>query len=125
MTRPIRLLAAGAMALLLTTGSCDPLCGCERPQEGHVQGTVVDEQGTPIADAALELRGVSYTGVQTTTTRADGAYEFLDVPGQSNVSLRLQVPAGYALVPGGTNPAAFFVGMSQTVVVDFVLRPAP
>ena len=125
MTNPMKLMAAGALALALAVGSCDPLCGCERPAAGTVRGQVMDENEAGIADAVVELSGSGVPGLRTAVTGADGRYEFLVVEAQTDVSLRLQVPAGWVMAPGSANPVTAFLADELTVVVDFRMRPAP
>ena len=84
------------------------------PQEGIIQGTVMDgANGEPLPGVNVIIQSLS-TGSATTT---DGTYEITDVPaGQYKVSARF---VGYQTV---TKSVTLDAG--ETATVNFVLRPS-
>lgn len=112
-----------ALGMLLGSGSCILACGCGRPPNGVVRGTVRTEAAQGVAGAALELRDQPPTGSGVTlVTGADGAYAFTGVGGQGSYTLRVQPPQGWSLAPGQAASVPVRVGAQDTVVVDFVVR---
>ena len=78
----------------------DPIVPAEN---GSVRGTVTDDTGASVANAGVALTGNGQAG-RSTTTAADGAYAFDDVP-----------PGTYTLTV--TPPAGFTVGGAATISV--------
>jgi Carboxypeptidase regulatory-like domain len=110
-----------ATAMLLGSGSCILACGCGRPPNGMVRGSVRTEAAQGVPGAALELRSQGSSGV-TQVTGADGGFAFGGVGGQGNYTLTVQPPAGWSLAPGQAPSASLWVGAEDTVTVDFILR---
>ncbi|HUG42461.1 MAG TPA: SusC/RagA family TonB-linked outer membrane protein [Longimicrobiales bacterium] len=103
MRDPVRWLVTGAVVLLLTgTVPVDA-------QQGIVQGRVLEESGTAVAGAAIQIVGTAIG----TLTNESGAYR-LQVPA-GTVRLRVE-SLGFAAATRSVT-----VGAGQTVNVDFTL----
>lgn len=112
-----------ALGMLLGSGSCILACGCGRPPASVVHGRVREERGPGVAGAALELRLEGTGGwVETTTSAANGAFRFAEVPGQYDYTLTVVPPAGWTLAADQPPSMQMFVGSEDTVRVEFVLR---
>ena len=68
---------------------------CDKPiEETHcLTGTVVDENGVPIANARVSAEGVDYSGSSYAYTAADGSF-CIDVKRNSQIRLNLYLPGG-------------------------------
>ncbi len=93
-----RALRVSAVLILAGCGG-DPT---EVPSEttGSIQGTVTDNTGATVANAAVALTGNAQAG-RTTNSGADGVYTFADVP-PGTYTLAIAPPAGFTIGVAGT-----------------------
>ncbi len=113
-----------SLGLLLGSGSCILACGCGRPPDGVVRGTVYGPMAEGVSGAALELRDAASSGAGVTqVTGADGTFAFTGVGGQGRYTLRVQPPSGWSLLPGQPASVDVTLGAQDTVVVAFIIRP--
>lgn len=99
--------------LALPLAACDDDEGTVAPVEGSVRGTVTIE-GQPAQGVTVELRGAA---TRTTTTNANGAYEFTAVEAGAYQVDIAGFPADAAF--GATSRAAVITTAGQQVTVDF------
>lgn len=97
--RPGRHLLHLAAVVLLAVGGCD---SAPTPAGigGSVRGTVVDDTGAAVSDAAVALTR-NGQAARTVTSDADGVYAFADVP-PGTYTLTATPPAGHAASAVGT-----------------------
>lgn len=114
---------AARVALAVLLAACgsdpDPLGVTE---DGSIRGTVTDDAGATVANAAVELTGNAQTA-RTTNSGADGVYTFTDVP-PGVYTLTVTPPAGFTVDAPGTVPVTVASG-AQTDAVAFVLDRMP
>src|SRR6266849_2843832 len=77
MRRTITLVGAW---LLLVLVSFTAGASAQGVQTGTIRGIVVDPQGLPVANVTVTLTSRALQGRRTTTTEADGAYSFRQLP---------------------------------------------
>lgn len=89
--------------------------------DGSIRGTVADNTGATVANAAVALTG-NGQAARTTNSGADGVYTFADVP-PGTYTLAVTPPAGFTL--GATGTASVTVaGGAQADASTFVLNRA-
>jgi PKD repeat protein len=88
------------------------------PAVGGVQGTVTNPSGGAVAGATVRLMNGT-TEVDTTTTDADGDYDFQDVP-PGSYTVRITA-AGYE---SGSESVTVVAGQTATADVQLALTPA-
>jgi hypothetical protein len=98
---PVRraLTVAAVVVLAACGGGSDPV-EVDPVTHGSVRGTVADNTGAPVANAAVALTGNGQTD-RTTNSGADGAYTFANVPA-GTYTLAVTPPAGFAIGAAGT-----------------------
>ena len=111
--------ALGVVAIVLVA------CADERDPirvfgDGSIRGTVTDNSGAPVADAAVELSGNEQTA-RSTTAGADGVFTFAEVP-PGSYTLTVTPPTGFTLGGAGT-VSVVVVSETEAEVPDFVLQP--
>jgi hypothetical protein len=74
MMKSFRTIFACLAALLLTTSASS------QQTLGSINGTVTDVSGAVVGDVAVKVRNVDTNLEQTRTTKADGSYNFADLP---------------------------------------------
>jgi hypothetical protein len=84
---------------------------------GSIQGTVTDNTGAVVANAAVALTG-NAQAARTTNSGADGVYTFADVP-PGTYALAVTPPAGFTIGAAGT--ASVSVAGGGQVNAGFVL----
>jgi N-acetylneuraminic acid mutarotase len=99
------------------------------PANGSIKGTVTDNTGNTIANAAVALTGNGQTP-RTTNSGADGVYTFADVPAGS-YTLTVTAPAGFTLgslstrsitVAGGAEANPSTIVVNRTDLGEWALR---
>ena len=84
---------------------------------GRVKGTIIDNTGAAVANAAVALTATGQAA-RTTSSGADGNYMFADVP-PGTYTLTVTPPTGYAIGAAGTASVAVAKGAeaSATAIV--------
>src|SRR5829696_3039581 len=95
-----RALAVAAVAILAAcSGAGDPIrVGPEA--NGSIRGTVTDNTGATVANAAVALIG-NAQAARTTNSGADGVYTFANVP-PGAYTLAVTPPAGFTIGAAGS-----------------------
>jgi D-alanyl-D-alanine carboxypeptidase len=99
--------------------------GCDRDPiqvgpatHGSIRGTITDDTGAPVRNAAMALTGNAQPG-RTTSSGADGVYTFADVP-PGTYTVAVTPPFGYTV--GAADTASVTVaGGAQTHATAMVL----
>ena len=117
-----RALELAAVVLLAACGGDgDPVKVGPAPN-GSIRGTVTDNTGGTVANAAVALTG-SAQAARTTNSGADGVYTFADVaPG--TYTLAVTPPAGFSIGAAGTASVTVATG-AQADAPALVLDPPP
>jgi pimeloyl-ACP methyl ester carboxylesterase len=89
---------------------------------GSIRGTVTDNTGATVANAAVALTG-SAQAARTTNSGADGVYTFTDVP-SGTYTLAVTPPSGFAVGAAGT-ASVTVAGGAQADAPAIVLDRAP
>ena len=117
-----RALQVAAVVLLAACGGDgDPIRVGPDPN-GSIRGTVTDNTGATVANAAVALTG-SAQAARTTNSGADGAYTFADVP-PGTYTLAVTPPAGFTIGAAGTASVTVATG-AQVDAPALVLDPPP
>jgi outer membrane receptor protein involved in Fe transport len=105
----------GSLILALLTAPLLPAAAQDTGQTGTVHGTIKDDQGSPVAEARIDLSGTPSINV---TSRANGEYTLQRVPaGSQTIRVRM---IGYR-----PTTATVAVEADQTVEQDFTLQRDP
>ena len=117
-----RALRIAAVVMLAACGcdSNDPVQAGPDPN-GRIQGTVTDDIGAPVANAAVALTG-STQATRTTNTSASGVYAFGDVP-PGTYTLAVTPPAGFTLGATGTASVTVESGTQASAPAVVLNRP--
>jgi N-acetylneuraminic acid mutarotase len=96
---PVRraLNVAAVVILAACGGDGDPT---QAGTDGSIRGTVTDNTGATVANAAVALTG-NAQAARTTNSGADGVYTFADVP-PGTYALAVTPPAGFSIGAAGT-----------------------
>jgi hypothetical protein len=89
---------------------------------GSIRGTVTDNSGATVPNAAVALTG-NAQAARTTSTGTDGVYTFANVP-PGTYTLAVSPPAGFTLAASGTASVTVAGGV-QANASAFVLDRAP
>jgi CubicO group peptidase (beta-lactamase class C family) len=90
--------------------------------DGSIRGTVTDDAGATVANAAIELNGNAQTA-RTTNSGAGGDYTFTDVPAGA-YTLTVTPPTGFTVGAAGTVSVTVASG-AQTDAPAMVLERMP
>ena len=83
---------------------------------GSIHGRVTDQDGENLPGVVVTVEGVAIPGERTAVTRANGEYEFREIPpGEYQVTA---VMTGFKTAKSNAR-----VGLGQSVHVDFTLVP--
>jgi dienelactone hydrolase len=115
---PVRRALAVAAAVILAAcgGGGDPV---QVEPTGSIRGTVTDQTGATIADAAVALTG-NAQAARTANSGADGVYTFANVP-PGTYTLAVTPPAGFTVGAAGT-ASVMVAGGAQADASAFVLH---
>lgn len=109
--------AATAVVLLAVCGCDSDSTHIDPDTRGSIRGTVTDNAGAAVPDAAVALSGNAQA--RTTTSRADGAYTFANVP-PGTYTVTVTPPTGFR--PGAAGTASVTVASgAQATASAFVL----
>ena len=116
--RPTISLAAfiSAVVILAACGGGDPIA---TDTNGSIRGTITDNSGAPVADAAVELSG-NAQAARTTNSSANGDYTFTKVP-PGTYTLAVTSAAGFDIGAAGTTSVTV-TGGAQANASAFVLN---
>ncbi|CAN5732444.1 hypothetical protein BH23GEM9_BH23GEM9_20500 [soil metagenome] len=111
-----------ALAVLLAA------CGSEGDpigvtKNGSIRGTVTDNTGATVANAAVELTG-NAQAARTTNSGADGVYTFTDVP-IGAYTLTLTPPTGFTIGAAGTASVTVASGAQTNATAMALIRMPP
>ncbi len=89
--------------------------------DAHIQGTLVDEQGSPVTDATgwAGARDTVSPTIRTAAPIEDGTFD-LNVPGGATYDTAVRLPADSDYIAGP--PQTVSVGLSQTAQVTITLK---
>ena len=96
------------VAAVVILAACGGDGGPVQVTNGSIRGTVTDNTGAAVANAAVALTG-NGQAARTTNSGADGAYTFADVP-PGTYTLVVTPPAGFTLGVEGTAPITIATG---------------
>ena len=117
MKAPMRALGLAALVVLSACGGDgDPIAVIDN---GSIAGTVTDDTGADVANAAIELSG-NGQAERSTISGADGGYTFADVPA-GTYTLTVTPPAGFTIGAAGTTSVTV-VAEAQASAPAFVLE---
>jgi D-alanyl-D-alanine carboxypeptidase len=121
---PVRRARCVAAALMLALVGCDRDPIHVRPDtHGVIRGTIADDTGKPVGNAAVALAGNAQAG-RTTSSGADGVYTFADVlPG--TYTLSVAPPLGYTFGRADTTGVTVAGGAQTNVAAIVLTRMAP
>ena len=108
--------AVALVALAACGGDRDPI---STVTNGSIRGSVTDNTGASVASAAIALTG-NAQAARTTTSGADGAYAFANLPA-GTYSLAVTAPNGFAVGATGTTSVTVAAG-TQATASAFVLN---
>lgn len=111
----LRALKVAAVVMLAACGSSDP---SGNPNNGTIRGTVTDNGGAGVANAALGLTGNKQ--VRSANSDADGVYTFANLP-PGTYTLTVVPPAGFTIGAAGTASVTVTSG-AQANASAFVLN---
>jgi N-acetylneuraminic acid mutarotase len=114
-----RALKVAAVVLLAACGGGGDPITVDPVTNGSIRGTVADNTGATVANAAVALTGSGQAAARTTTSGADGAYTFADVP-PGTYTLAVTPPAGFTTGTTGT-VSVTVAGGAQANAFGFVL----
>jgi N-acetylneuraminic acid mutarotase len=121
--RPVRplvtvTLAAAACLLLAACGGDGGTTGARPVTTGSIRGSVTDDAGATVANAAVALTGNAQIA-RTATSGADGVYTFANVP-TGTYTLAITPPTGFMVGPVGSSSVTVASG-AQASPSAFVL----
>jgi N-acetylneuraminic acid mutarotase len=111
-------LAAAFSILAACGGGSDPI----QVTHGSIRGTVADDAGATVANAAIALTG-NAQAARTTTSGANGVYTFANVP-PGTYTLAVTPPTGFIIGTAGTASVAV-AGAAEANASAFILSRAP
>ena len=111
----------GVVLLAACGGDGDPI-EVDPDTNGSIRGTVTDNTGATVANAAVALTG-NGQAARTTNSGADGVYTFANVPA-GTYTLAVTPPAGFTIGAAGT-ASVTVAGGAQANASAFVLNRAP
>lgn len=111
----VRACTVAAAAVLVSCGGSEPT---GTTGNGSIRGTVNDNAGAGVVNATVELSG-NGQAARSTTSGANGAYSFADVP-PGTYTLTVAAPAGFTVGAGSTVSLAVAAGV-QATATTFVL----
>ena len=114
------LFAAAVVMLAACGGGGDPASALN--SNGSIRGTVTDNTGATVANAAVALTG-NGQAARTTNSGADGVYTFANVPA-GTYTLAVTPPAGFTIGAAGTASVTVASG-AQANASAFVLNRVP
>ena len=125
-TSPLRAFGVAVVLILAACGGSDPI---GTSSNGSIRGTVTDNTGASVANAAVELTG-NGQAARTTKSGADGVYSFASVP-PGTYTLAVAPPTGYTIgaagsvsvtVAGGAQANASAVVLDRVTVASGSVR---
>ena len=105
-----------AVVILAACGGVDPIA---TDTNGSIRGTVTDNSGAVVANAAVELTG-NAQAARTTNSGANGVYTFADVP-PGTYTVTVTPPSGFTMSAAGTTSVTV-TGGTQANAAAFVLN---
>jgi hypothetical protein len=112
---------AVALAALFIAACTGSTTGSRTDTSGSIRGTVTDNTGATVANAAVALTG-NAQAARTTNSGADGVYTFADVP-PGTYTLAVTPPAGFTIAAG--TPSVTVASGAQADAPAIVLNRAP
>ncbi|HYR07668.1 MAG TPA: carboxypeptidase-like regulatory domain-containing protein, partial [Longimicrobium sp.] len=117
-----RTLKVAAVVILAACGGDGDPTRVGPVPDGRIQGTVTDNTGATVANAAVALTGNAQAD-RTTNSGADGVYTFANVP-PGTYTLAVTPPAGFAIGAAGT-ASVTVAGGAQADAPAIVLNRTP
>ena len=112
-----RALAVAAVAMLAACGGDNDPTGT--PDDGSIRGVVTDNAGAGVPNAPVALTG-NAQAARTTSSGADGAYTFPDLP-PGTYTVAVTAPTGFTIGTAGTASVTVASGAEATAAT-FVLN---
>ncbi|HEX2211125.1 MAG TPA: carboxypeptidase-like regulatory domain-containing protein [Longimicrobium sp.] len=117
-----RALKVAAVVVLAACGGDGDPTPAGPDTDGSIRGTVADNTGAPVANAAVALTGNAQAD-RTTNSGAGGVYTFANVP-PGTYTLAVTPPDGFTVGAAGTASVTVASG-AQADAPAFVLNPLP
>jgi dienelactone hydrolase len=118
--RALRPLMAAAVVLLAACGGGDPVSAAAK---GSIRGSVADNTGATVPNAAVGLTG-NGQAARNTNSGADGVYTFVDVPA-GTYTLAVTPPAGFTIGSAATASVTVAGGAEANASAIVLNRAGP